>query len=163
MVMKKTIFISLIGVILFFTACENQEPKTEDTTNFNKMSWLLEVWEGKQGDADIYESWVRKSFRIMEGISTTKQAGTTLFSQSMRIEQNNNVIKMIVTTTDTNDQNTLELESIDDSTIIFKNIQNSYPAKITYIKMGDDQLKVIYSGAGATEPVTELAYTKKPG
>jgi hypothetical protein len=66
--------------MIIYTGCEDEPAlKEEDLTDFNKITWLKGIWEGKQGDAQLYESWRSKNFRTLEGISytTVKKSGFT--------------------------------------------------------------------------------------
>jgi hypothetical protein len=144
-------------LFLIFIGCESQEPKTEDTTEFQKLNWLIGVWEGKQGNLDIYESWSRKSFRIMEGVSTTTEKRKPLHSQTQRIEQNNNKIRLIVTSGD-NQPVILEMKSVSENQVEFINPSNTYPERVIYSREGKDKMKVIFEGEGNKS--SQLVFSK---
>ncbi len=154
----KTGEIILILSLLFIWSCGEQNVKEEDLTNFNKMDWLLGIWEGKQGDADIYESWRKKNFRIMEGISYTTQDERRVYAQTMRIEQNNNNIFLIIKFNE-GEENILRAETIDDDKIIFVNTEEGFPHTVTYKKSGNG-INVSIKGEDESTPSTELTYKR---
>jgi len=161
----KILKISLLALLVLFLtgiiACQNQQQKTEDLSNFNRLSWLENVWRGKQGEAKIYESWHKKNFWLMEGISyTTDETGKRVFSQDMRIEQDNNHIYYIIKLPGNNRQ-TFDLVSITDTSVVFKNEDNQYPQTIKYRHPANDSLVVLLKGKNeGNEMNTKLNYEK---
>ncbi len=161
----KIIRINIMAAILIFCAiiigCDTQEQKTEDLGRFNKLSWMENIWRGKQGDAKLYESWHKKNFRLIEGISYTTDAnGKRVFSQDMRIEQNNNQVYYIIKLAG-DQQQTLKLTSVSDSLAVFENEGDGYPQKITYRQTADDSMTVSLEGENeGTSMTTKLSYTR---
>ncbi len=161
----KIIRISIIVVFIIFSAiitgCDTQEQKTEDLGRFNKLSWMENIWRGKQGDAKLYESWHKKNFRLMEGISyTTDINGKRVFSQDMRIEQNNNQVYYIIKLPG-DQQQTLKLTSVSDSSAVFENEDEGYPQTITYKHTADDSMTVSLEGENeGTAMKTKLDYVR---
>ncbi len=153
----------LIAMLLFIivSGCDTQEQKTEDMGRFNKLGWVENIWRGKQGDAKLYESWHKKNFRLIEGISyTTDEHGRRVYSQDMRIEQNNNQVYYVITLPG-DQQQTLKLTDVTDSSAVFKNLEDGYPGKITYMHTEDDSMIVILEGANeGTSMNTRLSYEK---
>lgn len=133
--------------LLLITACSETEVKEEDLTEFKKFEWMLGIWEGKQGEAETYESWRRKNFRILEGISYTTIDNQRVYSQDMRIEQSNNKIYYIIQkSTYTDKEIKLELTEVSDSTVQFTNSEVGFPEKIIYSRLKNKRMNVTLSG-----------------
>jgi hypothetical protein len=159
--LKLNMIMTIMFLFTILSGCEVQEQKTEDLGRFNKLSWMDNIWRGKQSDAKIYESWHKKNFRLMEGISyTTDKNGQRVYSQNMRIEQNNNQIYYIIRLPG-DQQQTLKLTDVTDSSAVFKNQGDGYPEKITYRHPADDSLIVLLNGENdGTSMNTKLRYEK---
>ena len=158
---KINIILLIISVISLISGCDTQEQKTEDLGRFNKLSWIENIWRGKQGEAKLYESWHKKNFRLMEGISyTTDENGRRVYSQDMRIEQNNNQVFYIIKLTD-DQQQTLKLIEVTDTSAVFENQDEGYPQKITYRHPSDNYMIVSLEGENeGTSMNTKLSYEK---
>jgi hypothetical protein len=155
-------FIILLAAGIFlFSGCGETDVKEEDTTDFKKLGWILGVWEGKQGDADIYESWRRKNYRIMEGTSYTTSEGSRVFSQNMRIEQSNNIINYIILDENGEGIQKFQLTSLEDSTAEFTNAEEGYPDKIIYKREKQNRMNVSLLGEKEDQTAkSELNYRK---
>ncbi len=142
---KIKILLFAIFLCILFIGCGTQEQKTEDLGRFNKLSWMENVWRGKQGDASLYESWHKKNFRIMEGITyTTDENGKRVFTQNMRIAQSNNQVYYLIRPD--NNPETFKLTSVTDSSAVFENMTKGYPHTITYNQVSDDSMLVSLEG-----------------
>ena len=160
----KIIRINIIATLIFcaiIIGCDTQEQKTEDLGSFNKLSWMQNIWRGKQGDAKLYESWHKKNFRLMEGISyTTDVNGKRVFSQDMRIEQNNNQVYYVIKLPG-DQQVALKLTSVSDSLAVFENEDEGYPQTITYSHTAEDSMTVTLEGENeGTSMTTKLSYAR---
>jgi len=128
--------------------------KEEDLTDFNRISWMKGIWEGKQGDAVLYESWRSKSYRSMEGISYTTVDDRRVYIQTMTIEQSNNKIILSITNKQGTEQIFLELTDIAEDKVVFVNPSDGYPGKIVYQK-DKNKMIVELSGSGGNEENTQ--------
>lgn len=147
-------------LILFIASCNKNKLETEDTTNFEKLDWMLGIWEGTQGDADIYESWTRQNYRTMNGVSFTTQDEVRIYSQMMHLEQSNNKIFFIITPKETNEETSLNLINVSDSDAVFINQDSTgYPKKIVYKKISPKKMEVDIEGE-TQESSTSLNYRK---
>jgi hypothetical protein len=144
---------------ILIAGCGNGDFKEEDTTEFEKLSWMLGIWKGKQGDAELYESWRKVNYRIMEGISYTTQDKTRIYSQTMRLEQSNNKIFLLVTLPNSTEPITLDLEEIAENKAVFVNNEIEYPKRIVYLLEKENAMKVILEG-DSRENITEFNYIK---
>lgn len=152
---------SLVLISAIIAGCGNQGQKTEDLGRFNKLKWMETIWRGNQGDAKLYESWHKKNFRLMDGISyTTDENGKRVYSQEMRIEQNNNQIYFIIKLPG-NQQETLKLASVNDTSAVFKNQDAGYPQTLIYRHPKDDSMVVYLAGINeGIKMKTRLQYEK---
>ncbi len=152
----------ILAVFLIAPGCGNDKSKMEeDLTGFKKLDWMTGIWRGKQGNADIYESWTRKNSRILEGISYTTLNGKRIYSQSMTIEQSNNIIHYIIKIKGENEQTDLKASDVTENKVVFKNTEDKYPKRIIYEKLPKNKMSVLTEGEeGKTENSTELIYMK---
>lgn len=159
---NKLLLLLYITIHILFAGCNDSEVAEEDMTEFNKLEWLQGVWEGTQGDARIYESWRRKNFRIMEGISYTTVDNKRVYSQDMRIEQSNNKIQYIITeVTGEEKEVRLTLSTIDETSAEFINAEEGYPGKIIYSQTQNNRMNVSLLGPeGDEKDKTEFNYRK---
>jgi hypothetical protein len=149
----------LLSILLI--GCENQKQKTEDLARFKKLKWMENIWRGRQGDAKLYESWHKKNFRLMDGISyTTDVNGKRVYSQDMRIEQNNNQIYYIIKLPG-DQQLTLKLSSVTDTSAVFLNQNKGYPQRVIYRHTANDSMVVSLAGINEGSLMkTRLNYEK---
>ncbi len=159
--LKSNIILIVLILVMIFSGCDTQEQKTEDMGNFNKLGWMENIWRGKQGDAKLYESWHKKNFRLMEGISyTTDQNSRRVYSQDMRIEQNNNQVYYTIKLNG-NQQQTLKLTSVTDTSAVFENQDEGFPSKVIYRHPDGDSMIVTLEGENeGTSMDTKLSYEK---
>ncbi len=159
--LKINIILLFLSMLIIISGCDTQEQKTEDLGRFNKLSWMENIWRGKQGDARLYESWHKKNFRLMEGISyTTDENGRRVYSQDMRIEQNDNQVFYTIKLPG-DQQQTLKLTNVSDTSAVFENQDEGYPAKITYRHPAGDSMVVSLEGENeGTSMDTKLSYEK---
>jgi hypothetical protein len=161
----KLIRINIMAGLVFLSAivtgCGTHEQKTEDLVKFNKLKWMQNIWRGNQGNAKLYESWHKKNFRLMDGISyTTDKNGRRVYSQEMRIEQNNNQIYYILKLPG-NEQETLKLTSVNNKSVVFKNQDAGYPQTIVYKHPEADSMVVYLAGVSeGTKMKTRFQYQK---
>lgn len=158
---KKYFLIFIIAAAFYvFTGCEKKEMKTEDTSDFDKFSWMMGIWEGRQGDASLYESWTKQNYRTMEGISFTTQDKFRIYSQTMHLEQSNNKIFLLITPKETKEVTTLYLQTISDSLAKFINQDSTgYPKNIIYKRTSPKRMEVKVDGK-TPETSTTLKYRK---
>lgn len=155
----KIILTFLITFSILFLGCGNGDFKEEDTTDFEKLSWMLGIWKGKQGDAELYESWRKVNYRIMEGISYTTQDKARVYSQTMRLEQSNNKIFLLVTLPNSTEPITLDLKQIEENKAVFVNSEDQYPKRIEYSLEKENIMNVALEGE-SQENITEFNYRK---
>jgi Domain of unknown function (DUF6265) len=160
-VIRKYIFILFVIILFIFSGCNNQKQKTEDLSKFNKLSWIENVWKGKQGNANLYESWHKINFRMFEGISyTTNETGNRIFSQNMKIEQDDNRIFYIMKLQE-KQQKTFKLISVTNSTAVFENEDYGFPHIINYKLKANDAMSITLSGENeGAQMTTTLNYFK---
>lgn len=158
---KLGISITIVMVVVLITGCNTHGQKTGNLENINKLSWMENIWRGKQGDAKIYESWHKVNFNLIDGISyTTDHDGNRIFSQDMRIEQNDNHIYYIIKLPG-DQQRRLILTAVTDTSATFENTETGYPQTIVYKHPADDSMTVYLEGTNeGTAMNTKLSYEK---
>jgi hypothetical protein len=160
--MKKYLFLILIFGFYLLPGC-GDEPglKEEDLTDFNRLLWIKGIWEGKQGEAQLYESWRSKSFRSLEGLSYTSVNKERVYVQTMRIEQSSNKITLTISINEGSEETVLDLEEITDDKIVFTRSSGSFPEQVIYSREGENIMVVQLSGApNADAGVQEFRYKK---
>jgi hypothetical protein len=159
---KLYVFLLLPLSLIFIQGCgDEQGLKEEDLGEFNKITWIEGIWEGRDGDADFYESWRSRSYRSLEGISYTTIRDERVYEQTMRIEQSNNKITLTINFKEGAEQTVLDLMQIAEGRVVFVKTSGTYPEKVVYSKEGDNRMKVQLSGTqNADAGVQEFEYKK---
>ena len=158
---KLGISLTIVLVLVLVAGCDTRGQRTENLENLKKLNWMENIWRGKQGNAEIYESWHKVNFGLIDGISyTTDQDGNRVYSQDMRIEQNDNNIYYIIELPGDQEQ-TLMLTAVTDTSATFKNTETGYPQTIKYKHPADDSMTVYLEGTNeGTVMNTKLSYEK---
>jgi hypothetical protein len=160
---RSGIYIIIISLLLVLSGCDDEPAlKEEDLSEFNKLTWLKGIWEGRQGDAKLYESWRSKNYRIMEGISYTTVNSQRVYIQTMRIEQSNNKITLHVKSETGSEETVLRLYEADDNKITFVNSEGGFPERVVY-KKDNNIMNVEISGISGEEDKTQEFEYKKTG
>ncbi|HSD64386.1 MAG TPA: DUF6265 family protein [Ignavibacteriaceae bacterium] len=159
---KTSILVILIFLLPGMNACKTQKQETENLTDFNRLKWINNFWQGEQGDAKITENWNEKNPWLMEGISyTTDKTGNRVFSQNMLIEQIENKIYFVIILPG-NQRQKFELDSISDTSAVFKNEEDTYPLTIKYMHTSKNSMIVLLQGENEGKMMnTELKYAKQ--
>lgn len=151
----------ITSVFLFVPGCDDGPGlKEEDMTEFNKITWLKGIWEGRQGDAKLYESWRSKNYRILEGLSFTSVGGERVYIQTMRIEQSNNKIILVIKAGEGEEETQLELKEASENKIIFSNPENKFPEQVTYRREKNRMIVEVSGTFGSEEKSQEFVYRK---
>jgi hypothetical protein len=155
------IYMMLAGLI-FLQGCSDEPGlKEEDMAEFSRLTWLKGIWEGRQGNATLYESWRSKSFRSLEGISYTTINAERAYIQTMRIEQSSNKITMTISIEEGSEETVMDLTEITDDKVVFTRASGSYPEQVIYTREGDNVMVVQLSGSQNVDAgVQEFRYKK---
>jgi hypothetical protein len=154
----------LLLFLFMLTGCSDEPGlKEEDMTDFNRLTWIKGIWEGRQGDAYIYESWRSKSFRTLEGISYTTINNQRVYSQNMRIEQSSNKITLNIRIDEGETETVLDMTEIDDNRVVFNISSGSYPEQVIYTRESDGNMVVQISGDQVTDTGSQEFRYKRSG
>jgi hypothetical protein len=154
------VILLLITVIIMHGCSDEPGLKEEDMADFNRLTWVKGIWEGREGNADFYESWRSKSFRTLEGISYTTVNKERVYVQTMRIEQSSNRITLSINFNEGEDETVLDLSEITDDQVVFTKSSGSFPEQVIYKKEGNGMIVQLSGDANADAGVQEFRYKK---
>lgn len=121
-----------------------------DTLNRNheleNLNWLEGVWRSQDG-GELGEVWKRKELALLgKGMEIT---GTdTTYFESMEINKSGNDINMTILVSQSGKPVVFKLNRSFVDTFRFENPSHDFPKEISYIRMNDNQLRIILRGEG---------------
>ena len=170
-ILKNYILITNILFFAIFFSCTNansdkitdklaEENEPKDTTDFK---WVEGVFEYTAG-ANVYrETWKKKSdtLFVCEGYYFSKS--DTLFAMTIKLQKNNDALKMIYNVKGQNDGKDVEysLSSHRNNIYVFENPFKIFPSLMQYKFIGDSIIEVKEKGfVNDKEKVQEYVVTK---
>ena len=141
--MKKIIVIILLFIV---TCCQNKSEKKFD--KLEKMNWLVGDWEQKLPDGTIRETWTRQNDSTFSGTSFFINAKDTVHFETIKLHQNIGKFVYSATIVGQNNEEPIDFKLTSDAenTFIFENPSHDYPQKITYKKLGNNNVIITISG-----------------
>lgn len=144
--MKNKIYV----VFLLAICCFSCEQKSKSYSELEKASWLLDRWENTTPEGTFSEEWKTENDSVLVGESYFINGKDTLFSETIRLEQQENNLFYIVTVPNQNEEKPVEfkLTSSTSDYLVFENPEHDFPKKITYKLVNKDSLYAEISGDG---------------
>jgi hypothetical protein len=133
--MRNALLFLSIGVFtLLFTSCNNKQKDS-----IKKMAWLEGQWVKADGDETSIENWTFNSSGFLMGKGVVLNNGDTAFTETMSIEVKNS--NVVLTSTPSGKAATgFKLTDQQDKMLVFENLKQDFPQKITYWQEDDSNL-----------------------
>jgi len=117
-----------------------EEQAGDSVPDFEKLSWLEGAWISEppageeSGDSNVVseESWKRIDARTLEGHSYTIKQGDTVFTEKLRLEQNEEGIFYIATVPHNPGPVYFKSIRIEEDEAVFENPAHDFPNRIIY-------------------------------
>lgn len=155
--MKKGAFI--IVTLLTFISCQ----KSKITSKIVDKEWLLGQWENISTIGNLSETWVKKNDSLYLGESYFIKGKDTLHSEQIKLAQKGSSLLYISTIQGQNKDKAVSFKhnTTIENKLVFENIQNDYPQKITYTLLPNDELQIEIYGMRQGKPSTSKYSLKK--
>lgn len=119
---------------------DEEEQAGESFPAFEKLIWLEGTWvarpspgeENRDSNLVTVESWQRIDARTLEGHSYTIKQGDTVFTEKLRLEQNEKGIFYIATVPHNPGPVYFKLIRIEEDEAVFENPAHDFPNRIIY-------------------------------
>lgn len=146
--MKNKIYFLIVLTI----SCFSCQQKTT-FSGLEKANWFLGRWENKTPEGTFSEEWKTENDSVWVGASYFINGKDTLFAESIRLEQKENNLFMIVTVPNQNQEKPVAFKLTSSTTdfLVFENPEHDFPKKITYKLVTKDSLFAEISGDGKSQ------------
>lgn len=145
--MKKSA--SLLFMLAIICSCQQKSTFSE----LEKAHSFLGRWENKTPEGTFSEEWKTENDSVMVGASYFINGKDTLFAETIRLEQKENNLFMIVSVPNQNEEKPVafKLTSSTSDNLVFENPEHDFPKKITYKLVTKDSLYAEISGDGKSQ------------
>ena len=123
---------------------------SQNESDMEKLSWMLDRWVSSNGDTKSYEHWEKVSGTEFTGGSETIRGGDTIFSEKLSIELTGGEIIYFADVKHNPEPVGFKLTGITESEAVFENPEHDFPQKITY-RYIDGKLNASVEGPGKNE------------
>lgn len=154
------VFLFVSTVLILLNSCGSD--KTYD--ELNKADWLIGAWENQTNEGYSIEIWSKENDSVFVGVSYFIIDSDTVFSESIRIEQNGDDLYYIPSVNGQNDGESVsfKMTNSNENELVFENLEHDFPQKITYSKKGKNALMAVISGlVNGQEMVREFPMERK--
>ncbi len=140
---------SLLFILVIISSCQQKATFSE----LEKANWFSGRWENKTPDGVFSEEWKTENDSVMVGTSYFINGKDTLFAETIRLEQKENNLFMIVSVPNQNEEKPVafKLTSSTSDNLVFENPEHDFPKKITYKLVTKDSLYAEISGDGKSQ------------
>jgi hypothetical protein len=155
--MKKAILILIIA--LTFTSCL----KSNEASKIVVADWLLGKWENNSAEGNLSETWTKVSDSIFNGESYFIKGKDTLHFEKMQLKQKGAALFYISSIKGQNNDEPITFSQNDtiEKQLIFENLKNDFPQKISYSKITDNSIIIEISGIQQGKPSSAKYSMKK--
>lgn len=140
--------ITILVILLAFTACKNSNSEGTEKDKIKLAHWLLGNWENKSVEGSLTENWEKVNDSTYKATSYFTKGKDTLHFETIRLQQKGETLTYIATVQGQNDDKPVAFNLITatDKQLVFENLKNDYPQKISYTQISKDSLVTEISG-----------------
>ena len=148
----------LLSLLLVVAAC--QKNSTIEKDQIKKADWLIGNWQSKTDFGILSENWKKVNDSTFKAESLFIKDKDTLHEENIILQQKAEILTYITTIKGQNSDKPIHFQLKEDTEneLIFENLQNDYPQKITYKKGTNNSLITEISGI-QLKKVTSEKYT----
>lgn len=103
-----------------------------NSTDLEKLSWIIDRWVSNDGESTSYEHWEKVSETQFTGGSETVKNGDTVFTEKLKIELIDGSVYYIADVAHNPAPVKFKLTFLTDSEAVFENPEHDFPQKISY-------------------------------
>lgn len=154
---------SLLSILLIASACQKSNNAEKDL--IKKADWLIGKWHNKTNLGTLSENWEKVNDSTFKAKSLFIKDKDTIHNESILLQQKGETLTYTTTIKGQNDDKPIRFQLKEDieTELIFENLKNDYPQKISYKKAVNNSLVTQISGIQFGKPSSEkytLAKTK---
>lgn len=154
---------SLLSILFVVTACQNNSSIEKD--QIKKADWLIGNWQIKTNTGILSENWEKVNDSTFRALSLFIKDKDSIHNESILLQQKGEILTYTTTIKGQNDDKPIRFELITDNEneLVFENLKNDYPQKISYKKTANNSITTEISGVQFGKPSSEkytLAKTK---
>lgn len=140
--------ITILIILLAFTACKKSDSEGKEKDKIVLAHWLLGNWENKSIEGSLTENWEKVNDSTYKATSHFIKLKDTLHFETIRLQQKGETLTYIATVQGQNDDKPVAFNLITatDKQLVFENLKNDYPQKISYTQISKDSLVTEISG-----------------
>lgn len=148
----------LLSLLLVVAACQKNSIIEKD--QIKKADWLIGNWQSKTDFGILSENWKKVNDSTFKAESLFIKDKDTLHEENIILQQKAEILTYITTIKGQNNDKPIHFQLKEDTEneLIFENLQNDYPQKITYKKGTNNSLITEISGI-QLKKVTSEKYT----
>lgn len=139
LIMKHLIYLSI-----FIAACSNAEQTTQENAVKKTFpsNWIIGKWKAQDSTTTLVETWSKLNDSTLQSFVWTYVGSDSILSETLQIEFNNQhtVFKPIQIGNQTDIKIAFELKSNDSNELIFENVKNDFPQRVSYKKINNDSI-----------------------
>lgn len=142
--MQKTA--SLLFLLLIASACQKNNNAEKDL--IKKADWLIGNWETKNNIGTLSENWEKVNDSTFKAQSLFIKDKDTIHNESIILQQKGETLSYTTTIKGQNNNKPIrfELNTEIENELLFQNLKNDYPQKISYKKTSKNSLITQISG-----------------
>ncbi|APA00840.1 hypothetical protein BIW12_02370 [Flavobacterium commune] len=136
----------LLSILLIASACKKNNNAEKDL--IKKADWLIGNWENKTNLGTLSENWEKVNDSTFKAKSLFIKDKDTIHNESIILEQKGENLNYTTTIIGQNDNKPIRFQLNEDieNELIFENLKNDYPQKISYKKTSKTSLTTQISG-----------------
>lgn len=137
-----------------FIACNTDKNEKE---KIKAAHWLLGKWETKTDFGVLSENWEKLNDSTFNAKSCFLKEKDTIHNESITLQQTGENFSYTTTINGQNNDKPIRFEVISDNEneLVFENLKNDYPQKISYKKISNDSIVTVISGMQLGKPSSE--------
>lgn len=146
---------SLLSILLITSACQKNATAEKDL--IKKADWLIGNWENKTNLGTLSENWEKVNDSTFKAKSLFIKDKDTIHNESIVLQQKGETLTYTTTIKGQNEDKPIRFQLKEDieTELIFENLKNDYPQKISYKKVANNSLITQISGIQFAKPASE--------
>ncbi|MGM8363054.1 DUF6265 family protein [Flavobacterium sp. ARAG 55.4] len=146
---------SFLSILLLATACQKNDSIEKD--QIKKADWLIGNWQVKTNTGIFSENWEKVNDSTFKAESLFIKDKDTIHKESIFLQQKEDTLVYSTTIKGQNNDKPIHFQLKEDTEneLIFENLKNDYPQKISYKKGINNSLITYISGQQLKKETSE--------
>jgi hypothetical protein len=152
---------TLIVLLLVLISCKKEVPNEKNDIKI--AHWLLGKWENNSDKGKLSEIWEKATDSTFNGQTFFIKAKDTLHFENIQLKLRGEDLFYTSTIRGQNNDKavTFKLNDTIEKKLVFENLKNNFPQKISYTQITKDSLVIEISGIQQGKPSSEKFSMKK--